>query len=298
MSSVRGRGRSTSTIFVIRPGRALITTTRDDRNTASGIEWVTNTIVVPVCSQIRRTSPFIRSRVISSSAPNGSSISRIRGSNESARAIATRCCIPPDSWYGMCFSEVAQLDELEHLPGPLRPRRRVLPRISSGSLTLSSTLRQSNSTGRLEDHPVVAIAARPLGGLAVHDDRRRGGLDEVADDPQQRRLAAARRADERHELARARCRGRCPRAPPCGPGRACRTSCPRRRSGRRGRRALLPVIGMWAPGCAVGHASTPGRPRRTSISAARTTRKNATPEQRRRRRSPPTASRARWRSTG
>ena len=86
--------------FVIRPGRALITTTRDDRNTASGIEWVTNTIVVPVCSQIRRTSEFIRSRVISSSAPNGSSISRIAGSNASARAIATRCCMPPESWYG------------------------------------------------------------------------------------------------------------------------------------------------------------------------------------------------------
>ena len=45
-----------STIFVIRPGRALMTTTRDERKTASGIEWVTNTTVVPVRSQIRRTS--------------------------------------------------------------------------------------------------------------------------------------------------------------------------------------------------------------------------------------------------
>ena len=75
-----------------------MTTTRDERYTASGIEWVTNTIVVPVCSQIRSTSSLRRSRVISSSAPNGSSMSRIRGSNESARAIATRCCMPPDSW--------------------------------------------------------------------------------------------------------------------------------------------------------------------------------------------------------
>ena len=83
---------------VMRPGRALMTTTRDDRKTASGIEWVTNTTVIPVCSQMRRTSWFIRSRVISSSAPNGSSISRIDGSKASARAIATRCCIPPDSW--------------------------------------------------------------------------------------------------------------------------------------------------------------------------------------------------------
>ena len=84
--------------FVIRPGRALMTTTRDERNTASGIEWVTKITVVPVRSQIRSTSEFIRSRVISSSAPKGSSINRIAGSKASARAIATRCCIPPDNW--------------------------------------------------------------------------------------------------------------------------------------------------------------------------------------------------------
>ena len=32
-----------------RPGRGDITTMRVDRNTASGIEWVTKTIVLPVC---------------------------------------------------------------------------------------------------------------------------------------------------------------------------------------------------------------------------------------------------------
>ena len=36
----------------IRPGRADITTTRVDRKTASGIECVTKTIVVPVRRQI------------------------------------------------------------------------------------------------------------------------------------------------------------------------------------------------------------------------------------------------------
>ena len=33
--------------WVIRPGRGDITTTRSDRYTASGIEWVTNTTLVP-----------------------------------------------------------------------------------------------------------------------------------------------------------------------------------------------------------------------------------------------------------
>ena len=40
------------------------------------------------------------SRVWASSAANGSSISRISGSTTSARASATRCFMPPDSWSG------------------------------------------------------------------------------------------------------------------------------------------------------------------------------------------------------
>ncbi len=100
VSNVRGWGRSTSTTRLIRPGRGDITTTRVERKTASGIEWVTKTIVVSVSRQIRMSSRFIRSRVISSSAPNGSSIRMRAGSKAKARAIATRCCMPPDSCHG------------------------------------------------------------------------------------------------------------------------------------------------------------------------------------------------------
>ena len=42
----------------------------------------------------------MRVRVCESSAPKGSSISRIRGRLASARAMATRCFIPPESWSG------------------------------------------------------------------------------------------------------------------------------------------------------------------------------------------------------
>ena len=100
VSCVRGCGRSTSTICAIRPGRGDITTTRVERNTASAIECVTKTTVQPVSSQICSSSPLSRSRVISSSAPNGSSISSRAGENERARAIETRCCIPPESCHG------------------------------------------------------------------------------------------------------------------------------------------------------------------------------------------------------
>ena len=120
-----------------------MTTTRVERNTASGIECVTNTTVLPAFSQIRRSSMFRRSRVISSSAPNGSSISSTAGSNESARAIETRCCMPPDSCHGRLDSN--PLSSTSSSISSTRARRfaRSQPSISSGRATLRATVRQS-----------------------------------------------------------------------------------------------------------------------------------------------------------
>ena len=77
-----------------------MTTTFVERKTASEIECVTKTTVERSCCQIESSSRFRRSRVISSSAPNGSSISSSAGSNERARAIEARCCMPPESCHG------------------------------------------------------------------------------------------------------------------------------------------------------------------------------------------------------
>ena len=82
------------------PGRLVMTITRSDRNTASGMEWVISNTVLRFSSQIRCSSRFMCSRVIASSAPNGSSIRRMAGSVMSERQIATRCCMPPDSSNG------------------------------------------------------------------------------------------------------------------------------------------------------------------------------------------------------
>ena len=54
---------------------------------------------------------------------------------------------------------------------------------------------------RLEDDPVVAVEPRAVRGLPVDEDLAGRRLDEIADDAQERRLPAARRADERDELA-------------------------------------------------------------------------------------------------
>ena len=188
-----------STMVLMRPGRALITTTRCDRNTASRTSWVTNTTVLRKRCHSSRSSSCMILRVCASSAPNGSSISRIDGSQASMRAMATRCCMPPDSWFGKVFSK------------PL-------------SLTMSMKACAVRRRSRLADaalgQPVFHIAEHGLPGkqreVLEHDaavrprlaDRRAAHADfagraghEAADHVQQRALAAAARSDDGDEFA-------------------------------------------------------------------------------------------------
>ena len=65
--------------------------------------WVTTTIVVPASfsssSRSRIAAPVAESRL-----PVGSSASTTCGAPATARAIATRCRSPPDSWVGRARS--------------------------------------------------------------------------------------------------------------------------------------------------------------------------------------------------
>ena len=85
-----------------RPARAAATGRRRGRRSriASGMLWVTITIVAAARSHRRSSSRSKRSRVSASSALNGSSSSRTAGSSASARARATRWRVPPDSSAG------------------------------------------------------------------------------------------------------------------------------------------------------------------------------------------------------
>src|SRR5580704_13328022 len=96
----RGRLKPTSRMLEMRPGRGDITTTRSPSSTASGILWVMKSTVFFSPEHQRINSTFMVSRVMASSAPNGSSIRRIFGFRISARQIATRCCMPPESSNG------------------------------------------------------------------------------------------------------------------------------------------------------------------------------------------------------
>src|SRR4051794_8156194 len=62
--------------------------------------WVTITTVWPSASTTSRRSASTPRPVVVSSAPVGSSANTTSGRVTSARAIATRCCWPPDSWEG------------------------------------------------------------------------------------------------------------------------------------------------------------------------------------------------------
>ena len=75
---------------------AFITASRSASASASAWSWVTNTVVTPRsrCSSLRKVRASRRSRA--SRLDSGSSSSRISGRSTSARAIATRCCCPPE----------------------------------------------------------------------------------------------------------------------------------------------------------------------------------------------------------
>src|ERR1019366_2305562 len=77
------------------------TTTTRDANSATSGSCVTRMIVIPWLPSSWKSA--ITSRLVRESRlPVGSSARMTRGFVTSARAMATRCCWPPESWLGMC----------------------------------------------------------------------------------------------------------------------------------------------------------------------------------------------------
>ena len=76
--------------------------------------------VMPTCCCSAFSSSCSSLRSFTSSAPSGSSSSSTAGFSTSARASATRCCWPPDSWPACACAKPVQL---HHAPAPRRPAR-------------------------------------------------------------------------------------------------------------------------------------------------------------------------------
>ena len=145
---------------------------RSARLIASSWSWVTRIAVMPNWRCRRLTSICMSSRRFLSSAPNGSSSRRMRGSTASARASATRCCWPPESWRGKRSREAPpSCTSGEHAP----PRARSSPAPRSpgaqpeGHVLVDRHVREQRVV--LEDDADVAAA----GGQMVDGARRRPG---------------------------------------------------------------------------------------------------------------------------
>ena len=82
----------------MRPGRGDITIRWLARNSASSTLCVMKKNIFCVFCQTSSSSSWMVSRVSASSAAIGSSISSMAGLQVSARAMPTRCCMPPESW--------------------------------------------------------------------------------------------------------------------------------------------------------------------------------------------------------
>src|SRR6185369_14700358 len=81
-----------------RPARMRVIV--EPSSTASRTSWVTSSTVLPSVSKSRRSSACKSARTMGSSAPSGSSSSRIGGSSTSARMRPTRWRWPPLSSAG------------------------------------------------------------------------------------------------------------------------------------------------------------------------------------------------------
>jgi len=101
--------------------------------------WVTMMTVWPssrteVRSKERTSAPVVESRLPVGSSPNTTS-GRVR----SARATATRCCCPPESWWGLWVRRSVRASEVVISSNQVRSTAR--PARSSGRRMFCSAVR-------------------------------------------------------------------------------------------------------------------------------------------------------------
>ncbi len=102
---------------------------------------------------------------------------------------------------GIVVAERVQLHQLQHLVDTRIALGTADPGDLQGQAHVGLHAAPVEQHRRLEDDAVVAVEASLVRALAVDLDGAGAGLDEVAHDTQQGRLAAARGTDERDELA-------------------------------------------------------------------------------------------------
>ena len=133
------------------------------------------------------------------------------GSLTSARAIATRCCCPPESWLGWCSARSVSptASSAVHGPAPaLGGLDHALPRVEQRQLDVLDRRGARQQIEALEHEADGLVPdARELVGrqrrdiAAVHQDTAARRPIQAPEDVHERRLARTRRPDDGDELA-------------------------------------------------------------------------------------------------
>ena len=147
----------------------------------------------PVSCQSRSSSSCSTSRVIASSAPNGSSMRRTSASCASARARATRWRMPPDSSCGSLSPKLLRFT---------RSSSWSAFSVALGARELADLQRELDVAARGEPREQRRLLEHQRGAGVAGVDGARARAVEPGDDVEQRALAAAGRAEQAHELAR------------------------------------------------------------------------------------------------
>ncbi len=151
----------------------------------------------------RATASRVSTRNPASRAENGSSSSSSRGEGASARAKATRCCSPPDSSCGAAWHNARAARPGPAVFDPARLVRSLGALQPEGNVVRHGKMRKQRALLR---HIANAALLRPHAGPGeasiscpsrISPPSRRS---KPGDQPQQRRLAAARSPQNRHQL--------------------------------------------------------------------------------------------------
>ena len=152
-----------------RPSRIAMTRAA---NAAMSCSWVTRMMVIPCVVELLEHASSPRRDVAVSRFPVGSSARMMDGFVTSARAIATRCCSPPESCVRVVCHPVGEPHALERLDRRSSSDRRSgrSDRRRSGSSTFSSGARPREQIEPLEHEADLAVpdVGELVGGEPAH----------------------------------------------------------------------------------------------------------------------------------
>ena len=168
------------------------------------MSWVTTSNVFRFSRTSASSKSITAPPARESRLPVGSSAKMMLGSLINARAMATRCCSPPESSTWQVVHPVAEADLAQRLRGPLR---RSAPGDHCGKLDVLEGSQLGQQEVALEDEPHALVAQPGLGapvelvdGIALEDDRPCRRPLEARERVEQRRLPGARCPNEEHCL--------------------------------------------------------------------------------------------------